>query len=51
MAATVRDPQYVRMESGESFPGSGTADSESICLGDEEFSGMTKGTLILFISM
>ena len=37
MAATVRDPQHVRMESGESFPGSWTADGEGICLGDEEF--------------
>ena len=37
MAATVWDPQYAGMESGESFPGSGAADREGICLGNEKF--------------
>ena len=36
MAATVWDPQYAGMESGESFPGSGAADREGICLGNEK---------------
>ena len=37
MAATVWDLQYAGMESGESFPGSGAAHGESICLGNEKF--------------
>ena len=37
MAATVRDPQYAGMESGESFQRSGAADGEGICLGNEKF--------------
>ena len=37
MAATVWDPQYAGMESGESFQGSWAADREGICLGDEKF--------------
>ena len=36
MAATVRDPQYAGMESGESFPGSWAAGGEGICLGNEK---------------
>ena len=37
MAATVWDPQYAGMESGESFQRSGPADREGICLGNEKF--------------
>ena len=37
MAATVWDPQYAGMESGESFQRSGAADCEGICLGNEKF--------------
>ena len=36
MAATVWDPQYAGMESGESFQRSGPADREGICLGNEK---------------
>ena len=37
MAATVWDPQYAGMESGESFQRSWAADREGICLGNEKF--------------
>ena len=37
MAATVWDPQYAGMESGEPFQRSGAADREGICLGNEKF--------------
>ena len=36
MAATVWDPQYAGMESGESFQRSWAADREGICLGNEK---------------
>lgn len=37
MAATVRDPQYAGMEPWKPFSGSGAADGEGICLGNEKF--------------
>ena len=37
MAATVWDPQYAGMEPWKPFSGSGAADGEGICLGNEKF--------------